>query len=89
MQYALEFSYDFQLKIKDIFRGFGYNVSGDLKANLTRIAQKIKEDNTGPFRITDMIRALIIVDDVKQLVVAYETLIFTPGLKVIRIKNKL
>jgi len=73
-QHALEFSYLFQIKLKHVFRNMGHRITGNLKSNMARIAQKIGEnamEKDGPFRITDMLRATVVCNEVADLEVAY------------------
>jgi len=63
-----------------------------LKSNIKRIAEKIKEEGAdGEYKITDMVRATITVDNPKQLKVIYETLetMYIDGLhiKIVRVEN--
>ncbi len=47
-------------------KGSECEIYGNQKQNLTRIGQKIEEDKT-PFRITDMVRATVQVNDISQV----------------------
>ena len=86
-QHALEFSWNYLVKLKNFYSGTNYKVSGNLKQNLRRIAQKVQED--GWERITDMIRATIIVQDASELEHAYHILSKIPEYNIVKIKNKI
>ena len=64
-----------------------------MKKNLTRIAQKIRsnkfENDENPFRITDMTRATITVDQPKQMEIVYQVLDKSAVLSIIKIDSKL
>ena len=101
--HALEMNGDFLLQLKTMFRKTDYKVKGVCKQNLTRIAQKIVQNehekhrglmnlisSANPYRITDMIRATIVVHEPYQMREAYELVKKVAAVgKVIRIKNKL
>ena len=64
----------------------------NLKSNISRIAQKIQEEGAdGEYKITDMMRATITVDNPRQLKVIYETLetMYIDGLhiRMVKVKN--
>ena len=62
-----------------------------MKTNLVRIAQKIGEDKdpNSMFRLTDMVRATIIVDKMADFNQVYLSLKSMDGLQIVRIKNQL
>ena len=69
-QHALDSNWMFQMTLNYKFRGKDTKVVGNIKHNLMRIAQKIHEkngrvkgENDKTFRVTDMIRASILVQD--------------------------
>ena len=61
------------MKVRNTFKKFKLNrVTGNLKTNLARIAQKIEDGgNKGIFKVTDMIRATVICETVDQMDEAY------------------
>jgi len=63
----------FLTRLHDIFsRNSGFFMKGKLKSNIVRIAQKMDECQGNPFRITDMIRATIVVQKPEDIVLAYQ-----------------
>lgn len=69
-----------------------FKVSVNLKSNIKRIAQKIRETKlkdgmSNPFKITDMLRATVFVNKQSDMIKAYN--ILEKKFEVIRIKNKL
>lgn len=65
--------------LKHVYRKAPFTVTGNLKSNLVRIVQKIKEsyikgEDRNPFRIYDMIRATIAVPAPHQIAEAFEML---------------
>lgn len=88
-QHAMRHNSQFQRQLKDMFEKQEYVLEGNLKSDLQRIACKITEANENPFRITDMIRATIIVKEPQQLVDAYNTIASNSEFNIIRLKNNL
>lgn len=67
--HALEFNNRFQQDLKHSFRKDNFRITGGLKTNMARIALKIQLnefEKDGPLRITDMIRATIVIDTICQ-----------------------
>lgn len=66
-RHALEFNYKFICEIRHVFRRTSFLVTGGIKSNLIRIAQKIESNDfelEGPFRVTDMLRATVKVETI-------------------------
>ena len=83
------------------FKKHEYVVTGNVKSNLGRVAHKISEwkvrnedddlvqDPTGVFKITDMIRATVVVNKPEQIISVYKALLGMQELNMIRCKNNL
>jgi len=63
--------------LQKLFLPSGLAVSGGIKQNLMRIAQKIGENNiekNSPFRVPDMIRATVLVAKPDQIAQVIDTI---------------
>ena len=60
--------------MKEKFKKTDFRVYGGLKTNISRIADKIKENGGDMFRVYDMVRATIVCQNIKNLRKAYEKL---------------
>lgn len=72
----------------------GFKIKGGIKSNLTRLAVKICEkdphdEHDSKFKITDMIRATVYVNDIGHLKDCYERIATMNALEVIRVQNHL
>jgi len=65
-QHAMEYSWQYMIKLQTHFEDGDYKLEGGLKTNLVRITQKITEMNS-PYGVTDMIRARITVREPHEL----------------------
>jgi hypothetical protein len=66
-QHALELNWKYILELQGLCDANYGRVDGLIKSNLARIAQKIRENENNPFRIGDMVRARITVEDPSHL----------------------
>lgn len=60
-----------------------------MKQNLQRIAQKIKEEERGEYKVKDMIRSTITVKNPLQLKTVYNMLHKIGDIQIVKMKNKL
>ena len=70
----------------------GLKVNGGLKSNLMQISQQIQQEEimkNGPYRIFDMLRAEIIVQNSSQIIEVLTMIEENKDLDIIRIQNQL
>ena len=77
--YTLELNWLFLILLQQVCDRKHVSVKGCIKNNLSRIAQKISENCIdselhNPFRVRDLARATITVDEPRQLEDIYETI---------------
>ena len=94
-KHALEYNWAFQTILRTKFKRTGFQIVGNLKSNLGRIAQKIEQNDVegeenNPFRVFDMLRLTIVVTDYLKIKEAYLMLTsMKPQLQVVRVQNYL
>lgn len=67
--HALSLSWSFLASLHSKFEDTDHQITGSLKNDLNRIAEKIVDN---PFKIRDMIRATIAVKHPNEVIVAYK-----------------
>ena len=90
--HALEYSFQFHLDLKYAMRDTSYKISATLCDNLTRIAKEIEtnpHEAKGPFRVYDVLKASIEVEDIPGLSQAYQLISTIEDLQVIKVNNLL
>jgi len=85
--HALENNWLFQTVLRNKFKKTRFKVFGNVKSNIVRIEQKIEEEGGNLGKLTDMIRATIVVDDPTQMREAYDLVKDTMYIQIIRVKN--
>ena len=65
VQHALEFSYMFQVVLRQALKTKGPKVTCHLETNLTKVDRKI--DEVGVFDVNDIMGALVVVDNIQVL----------------------
>ena len=91
-QHALQYSFGFLTLLSKLAIPMGCTVTGGVKQNLVRIAQRITENPieiNNPFRIFDMIRATITVNQPNQILELINSIESSSNFEMLRIKNKL
>ena len=87
--HGLENNWLFQTILRKKFKRSGFKYSGNLKENIVRIEQKIKEDNDNMGKLTDMVRGTVLVRSPDEMNIAYNMIKDTQYIDIVRIKNKL
>lgn len=90
--HGLEFNNGFQQAIKHALRPDGFRIFGGLKTNLARIALKIQLnefEKDGALRITDMVRCIIVVDQIPEANAVFARLKRIDCITIIRIENNI
>ena len=75
-----------------MFKDKKWQFVGLMKSNLARIGQKIQEneyEKEGPFRITDMIRCKIVVENGEEMIEVIKMVDDHKDLEIIKVQNKL
>jgi len=85
--HALENNWLFQTILRNKFKNTNFEVFGNVKTNIVRIEQKIEEEGGNLGKLTDMIRATIVVGDPTQMIIAYDLVSDTNYIQIIRVKN--
>ena len=97
IQYSLQVSWRFFLRMRQVFGSRNFSPVGNLKVNLNRIASKIKEyegeikdsKGFGVFSVTDMIRMTVRVKETQDLKEVFQILEDINGVLVVKIDNQL
>ena len=94
--HALDLNWMSQMTLNYKFRGTGAIVQGGLNENLRRIAQridekigKLKAEPDKTFRVTDIIKQTVFVDEPAAVQEAYELIKKTSTFQIVKIKQNL